>query len=355
MIRLLIRSYSQIMKSTLIKASILGVGLFASTTQALNLQSHPRLQKSVQPLIDNGEYSQQELNAIFKQVSLRETVIKKKANAAEKKLTWGGGRRPGGYKGIFIQKDRIKKGSIFWKENTQTMSKAFDKYEVQPEIISAIIGVETKFGANKGKHKVIESIATFANKGSKLQFGQLPIFLSLVKKGHLDLNVKGSYSGAMGVPQFISSSYRDFGVDFDADGKVDLLNNNVDAIGSVANYFAKHHWRQDERVMYKVNPASKEAASLLDQQSVTRINSRSKPKTTLLKVSSLLKEVPSGLLMNTPVGIFKFINENGDAEYFLGLHNFYVIMRYNHSYLYARAVYELSQEILKEHNLQGKG
>jgi len=318
-------------------------------SSALNLNDHARLKSAVQPLITDGTYTVSQLNDIFRGVTLRKSVIKKKENSAERKLTWQGGYRKGGYKGIFIQQDRIEKGSQFWAKHSVTMQRAQEVFEVEPHIVSAIIGVETKFGAHKGKHKVLESIATFADRGSKLQYGQLPIFLRLVAKGDLDINVMGSYSGAMGVPQFISSSYRDFGVDFDKDGRVDLLGNEIDAIGSVANYFSEHGWKQAQPVMVKLDPLPG-SLQTLKAQSVKRINSRSKPQTTLANLAPLLKKTPKHIALNEAVGVFEFDNEEGQAEYYIGLHNFYVIMRYNHSYLYARAVYELSNEILSAHN-----
>lgn len=328
---------------TLLGASVF---LLSQSAYALDLDKYPRLQQSIAPLISKGIYTEKELKQIFSRITLREEVIKKKANAAEKVLTWGrGGRRGTGYRGIFIQTERIEQGAEFWRDNQAVMDQAKENLGLDGSIISAIIGVETKFGQNKGSHSVLESIATHANRGSKLQFGQLPIFLSLVKKGHLDINAKGSYSGAMGIPQFISSSYRDFGIDFDSDGRVDLVSNTDDAIGSVANYFKRHQWRDGDPVMHKVQPKTEQAASILDQMAVTKINSRVKPKTTFAEVERLLTGLPQGIDGNTRLSIFKFLDENDEPEYFLGYHNFYVIMRYNHSALYARAVYELSQAI----------
>ena len=329
---------------------VVGVGasIGGQFAWALDLKNYPRLQESVAPLIAKGIYTDAELQGVFANITLKEEVVRKKANAAEKVLTWGrGGKRGTGYRGIFIQQDRIEQGAQFWRNNESVMNQAKSKLGLNGAMISAIIGVETKFGQNKGRHLVLESIATHANRGSKLQFGQLPIFLTLVKQGHLDINAKGSYSGAMGIPQFISSSYRDFGIDFDNDNIVDLVANTDDAIGSVANYFKKHDWRENEPVMFQVRPKNAQAAAELKRMSVTKINSRVKPKTTLQAVSHLIENLPENMSVSTPLSIFRFLDENDEPEYFLGYHNFYVIMRYNHSALYARAVYQLSQEIAK--------
>ena len=315
--------------------------------RALDLSEHPKLKKAVNPLIVEGVYTSEELNKLFSSISLRAEVVKKKENSAERKLTWGGGYRKGGYRGIFLQNDRIQQGAQFWVDNADDLDRANNELGVEPHVISAIIGVETKYGSNKGSHSVFESIATFANRGSRLQTGQLPVFLRLVKKGHLSIDAVGSYSGAMGIPQFISTSYRDFGYDFSGDGVVDLISNTSDAIGSVANYFKKHHWKKGAPVMVQVQPSSSKAVSQLNEMAVTKINSRSKPQTTLANISSLIDSVPGDMPTTTPLSVFRFLDENDKAEYFLGLHNFYVIMRYNHSSLYARAVHELSEAILQ--------
>lgn len=344
--------YKLVMKkiqfSYLINVVLSAAVLFAwQPATALDLDQYPRLKKSVAPLIKKGVYTEKELKDIFSTVVLREEVIKKKANAAEKVLTWGrGGRRGTGYRGIFIKTQRINQGAQFWRENQVLMDQAKTELGLDGSMISAIIGVETKFGQNKGSHLVLDAIAShIVNRNSKLQFGQLPIFLSLVKKGDLPLNSKGSYSAAIGIPQFISSSYRDYGIDFDDDGKVDLVSSTADAIGSVANYFKRHQWRSNEPVMAQVQPKNKQAAQQLDQMAVTKINSRVKPKTTLSAVTPLLKSLPEAVKPDARLSIFKFMDENDQPEYFLGYHNFYVIMRYNHSALYARAVHELSQQI----------
>ncbi len=317
--------------------------------KAIDLDQYPRLQKALKPLINKGVYSENELKQIFSRVELRQEVIKKKANAAEKVLTWGrGGKRGTGYRGIFIQDERIQQGAQFWREHQSLMDQATDKLGLEASMIAAIIGVETKFGQNKGNHLVLDSISShIVNRNSKLQTSQLPIFLTLVKEGHLPIDTKGSYSAAVGIPQFISSSYRDYGIDFDGDNRVDLISSTADAIGSVANYFKRHQWRSGQAVMSKVIPKDKKAAMQLDKMAVTKINSRVKPKTTLAAVTPYLKSAPSNIKPETALSIFKFLDENDHAEYFVGYHNFYVIMRYNHSALYARAVYELSQQISK--------
>ena len=150
------------------------------------------------------------------------------------------------YKNFFITNDRINQGLKFWKEHEDTLNKAQQKYGVPPEIILAIIGVETNYGKNKGSFPVLDSLATLSfdyEPRSRFFKSELEQFILLAKEENWDpRSIKGSYAGAMGYPQFISSSFRNYAVDFTNDGHRDLLNNPEDAIGSVANYFHRHGW-----------------------------------------------------------------------------------------------------------------
>ncbi|MGH1540913.1 MAG: lytic murein transglycosylase [Arenicella sp.] len=312
--------------------------IWATNAVALDLDKHPRLKRAVVPLINEGLYTSLELDKIFAGVRLREEVVKKKANAAEKKLTWrGDGNRPGGYRGIFLKPERINQGVEFWLQYEDELNRASSIYGVEPEIICAIIGVETKFGRIKGKDRVIESISTLANAGSKLQIRQLPEFLRLVKQGHLSLDSVGSYAGAMGIPQFISTSYSAYGVDFTGDGRVDLINDPVDAIGSVANYFKEHGWKKGAPVAYPIQPKS------------TKLDAMASRKRKTISTVNVIKKqangIPSSLSLNTPATVVRLLGKDDVPEYFLGLKNLYVITKYNHSVLYAMAVRDLSRAI----------
>jgi len=174
--------------------------------------------------------------------------------------------------------------------------------------------------------------------------------LVLAVKEKLDpLEVKGSYAGAMGQPQFIPSSYRNYAVDFDGDGRRDLWNSDADVIGSVANYFARHGWRADEPVVAPATGVNSDHKAM-----VTLENDKPKPpkyKIAALKEAGIqvseefsTEQLASLIQLSTPTG----------SEYWVGLHNFYVITRYNHSNLYAMAVYQLSQEILALRHSQQK-
>ena len=205
-------------------------------------------------------------------------------------------------------------------------------------LITSIIGVETFYGRNKGSYRVIDSLATLAfdyPPRSKFFSGELEAYLLFVKEQGFDATqVKGSYAGAMGYGQFISSSYRHYAVDFDGDGIVDIVNNPIDAIGSVANYFKMHGWKTGMPVT---------ATAVLDSNTNRQIASKKlKPKLTVAQLEAEGFRSSVKLEQSQKATAMILSGEAGD-EAWIGLKNFYVITRYNHSKLYAMAVYQLSQ------------
>ncbi len=241
------------------------------------------------------------------------------------------------YRKIFLTEKRTKKGVEFWKENRAALERAEKEYGVPPEIITAIIGVETFYGVYKGKYPAFDTLVTLGfdyPKRGKFFRSELENYLLLVREEELDaFDLKGSYAAAMGKPQFISSSYRHYAVDFDGDGKRDLLNNTTDAIGSVANYFKRHGWRAGETATITANykGSAFPEFKMKPTKSIASLSSSQVFPTQPVKTSALATPIQLEL-------------ESG-YEYWLGLHNFYVITRYNHSNLYAMAVYQLSQAI----------
>lgn len=247
------------------------------------------------------------------------------------------------YRPIFITDRRISNGVEFWKQHADDLARAEQSYGVPAEIIVAIIGVETFYGKRIGGYPVFDALTTLGfDYPPRASFfrKELEQFLLMSREENVDpRSLKGSYAGAMGMPQFISSSFRAYAVDFDGDGHRDLWNSTADAIGSVANYFVRHGWKKGEPVAAPAT-VSRPSDDLGDKQM--------KPHTSIasFKKRGVIPAVPFD--SDEMATLLKFDGSEGD-EYWLGLDNFYVITRYNHSPLYAMAVYQLSQAVASEY------
>jgi membrane-bound lytic murein transglycosylase B len=241
------------------------------------------------------------------------------------------------YRPIFVTSKRIGRGNDFLRLHHEILQRAEKEYGVPAEIITAIIGVETYYGRLSGKTQVFDSLVTLGfdyPPRSRFFLSELEQFLLLTREEDIDVSVvRGSYAGAMGMPQFISSSYRQYAVDFDGDGKRDLWNSTADVIGSVANYFKVHGWKSGGQVVVP--------ARVKGQIEETR--NKLKPHTS---ISDLAAQgvVPEVAVDDSAKATVITLKGKRGKEYWLGLDNFYVITRYNHSALYAMAVYQLSQE-----------
>ena len=245
------------------------------------------------------------------------------------------------YYPIFLTEKRLQKGLEFYKLHKDTLDRASEVTGVPPEIIVAIIGVETFYGTYKGKYGVLDALYTlgfYYPPRAKFFLSELEEFFLLAREENFShTELKGSYAGAMGWGQFISSSYRHYAVDFDDDGVRDLLNNPVDAIGSVANYFKRHGWKPGEAVIYPASDVTEKAkASITKPLKYTQTWSELEGELTLKENQTIDSEAKVKLFA---------LEQPDKQEYWLGLHNFYVITRYNHSPLYAMAVYQFSQQI----------
>jgi membrane-bound lytic murein transglycosylase B len=280
------------------------------------------------------------LQALFQQARIRDDIIKAISRPAEKK-PWHQ------YRPIFVNEQRIEGGVRFWQEHRETLAQARTMYGVAPEIIVAIIGVETRYGRHTGRYRVLDALSTLAfdyPPRSKFFTSELEQFLLMTREHQLDpLELTGSYAGAMGQPQFISSSYRSYAVDFDGDGRSDIWNNTVDAIGSVANYFRRHGWQPGQPVAAELNLNGINVAPLLTDDL--------KPGYPVARFRNLGLQLPDNFDDAEPAKLLQ-LEILGGYSYWLGLQNFYVITRYNHSPLYAMAVYQLSQRIRQRYQEQ---
>ncbi len=285
----------------------------------------------VERMARQSDYSEQELIDLFSGVKKQDHLFELLDKPAEKELQWHQ------YRHIFIKEKRIERGVEFWREHASLLTEVSLKTGVPGEIIIAIIGVETFYGTYKGKDPVFDSLVTLAfdyPRRSAFFSRELEQLLLLTKEQNLDpRTLRGSYAGAMGMPQFIASSYRSYAVDFDGDGQANLFDSIPDIFASVANYFVKHGWRANEAVAGPL--------TALENNSIDKLTPGIK---TSYKWSDLAQNglhSKTELDPDTAVALVKLEQKN-TTEYWVGLQNFYVITRYNHSELYAMAVYQLS-------------
>lgn len=283
------------------------------------------------------------LKALFRTVSPEPKIIQAISKPFEA-VTWGK------YREQFVNDARAKAGVQFWNDNAAALKKAEALYGIPPEVIVAIIGVETNYGKNKGSYPVLQSLATLAfDYPPRAAFfkKELEQFLLLTRDEKLDpKTIVGSYAGAMGTPQFMPSSYREYAVDFTGKGKRDLINNTDDAIGSVGNYFKMHGWQPNEPVAYMAQGYGSEYERLASTS-----QKDPKPKLALGEYAqfNILPKDKKALDNKNRLAAFIILQNNDGQEQWLTLQNFYVITRYNHSVNYAMAVHQLSNRIRELH------
>jgi membrane-bound lytic murein transglycosylase B len=286
----------------------------------------------IRQMVLKHQFDEHKLNNLFDHVVLSEDIINKISKPSEG-LPWYKYRR------IFLKEPRIKAGVEFWNKNAETLAAVEQQTGVPPAIIVAIIGVETQYGQNTGKYRVIDALSTLAftyPPRSVFFRGELEHFLLLCKEEHINpLTPSGSYAGAMGMPQFMPSSFRRYSVDFDNDSYRDIWHNSKDVIASIGRYFTEHGWKKGENIAFFIRDTvhkTGQEATLLKQ------NLR------FLKSNSSVPNISTPLLSTQKAKIIAFKQENGE-ELWAALDNFYVITRYNHSPLYAMAVFQLSLAI----------
>lgn len=296
---------------------------------------HADVQALVGELTDRG-LDADWLTATLREADFRQEVLDAMSGAAEYRLVWHE------YRDIFLGAERIAEGAAFIEEHAQAFARAEAEYGVPAEIIAAILGVETRYGAITGDHRVLDSLATLAfhhpRRGDFFR-GELAAFLQIAYEQEVAADsLKGSYAGAMGYPQFIPTSYRAYAVDFNGDGQRNLWHDPVDAIGSVANYFAEHRWQPGEPVYHEARGPASPPPSL-------RANRTEPPDQRVDALARVGIEPETALAPDTLVMPLTLELSDGRQRYRLARHNFYVITRYNHSHLYAMAVTELAEAI----------
>ena len=300
-------------------------------------------------VLENG-LDRSMLKQIFSSARRNDSVLKLMRRPAEKTKPWFE------YRDIFVSKNRIASGLLFYKKNKEILIRAEDKFGVPAEIIVSIIGVETFYGGNTGNYRVIDALSTLAfyypselknHVRRKSYFtSELKNYLVLTEQQQLDpLALRGSYAGAMGFGQFMPSSYRNYAVDFDGDKRIDIWRNVTDAIGSVANYLARHGWREREDIVVR--------ADYFRNADESWMNASLKPQKTVAEFEAM-KFVTRVAVSPSALATAMALEGDQGIEYWMGFKNFYVITRYNHSAMYALSVYQLAQAIKEKLIIAGK-
>ncbi|MBC9249260.1 lytic murein transglycosylase B [Pseudomonas alcaligenes] len=315
--------------------------MLGQSAMAGDYEGSPQVATFVAEMTRDYGFAGEQLTTLFNQVERKQAILDAISRPAEKVKPWKD------YRPIFITEARISKGVSFWSQNAEALARAEKEYGVPAQVIVAIIGVETFYGGNTGSWRVLDSLSTLCfDYPPRAEFfcQQLKEFLILSREQQVDpLSLKGSYAGAMGLPQFMPSSFRAYAVDFDGDGHIDIWNNPVDAIGSVASYFKRHGWTMGAPVVSR--------AQVKGEQVDSGLTVGLDPVLTVGQLRALGWISGDVLRDDVPVTAFRFDGADGD-EYWMGLPNFFVITRYNRSAMYAMAVHQLSGELLAKRGLQ---
>jgi len=319
--------------------------LIVSVPTALAQQSyadHPAARAFAARMASDHGLSEVEILDTFARISQDERVIRLIMPPKRK-----GVRSWARYRGQFIEPTRINRGIEFWAENAAQLTRASQQFGVPAEIIVAIIGVETIYGRNTGNFTTASALATLAfdyPPRAELFSRELEnLFLLAHEQGRDPLAYEGSYAGALGYPQFLPSSVRNYAVDFDGDGRIDLENSPSDAIGSVANYLAVHGWQAGGIVAVRAHVETPD-------QVVDLIDAGIEPA--FVEGDFLARKVlPLGAMpAGEKAALVDLITPEAATEYWLGFRNFYVITRYNRSSFYAMAVFELAEALRSAHS-----
>ena len=314
---------------------ILVIAFFTSQSIYSDYSENDETVEFIDYMAQKHGYEKSYLEAIFQRAKYQERVVRIMNRQPEGTMTW---QR---YRGIMVNESRISAGKEFIKSHKQDLKRAEKIYGVPAEIIASIIGIETRYGRIKGNIRVIDSLSTLAfdyPRRSKFFKVQLEEFLLLSREENFNLEeIEGSIAGAMGYGQFMPDSYRDYAVDFDNDGVRDILNNPIDAIGSVANFLNKKgKWKPNVPIAMRAKAISE----------VKEITSSFKPYMTEIELEEFGLEateiIPSNLKF-VPISL----NLEDGYEYWLGFDNYQSISRYNRSKLYVMAVFEFSNSLSK--------
>lgn len=315
------------------------IGVMAMLPLAVNTQANtgflndPRAETLVEELVEYG-LDPEQVRYWLSQGNYLESTTTRIAAPREQTSTYRE------YRPLFVAESTIRQGREFMAEHADTLARVESELGVDPRVVVAIIGIETRYGRITGRDRVVDALGTLAfsdDRRNEYFYRELRALFRIAYEEQIDpLVLRGSYAGAMGVPQFMPSSYLAYAIDFSQDGKRDIWDNPVDAIGSVANYLAEHRWEPNGPVAMRARVAGDSFESIV-------ANTRLQPHSTIAETAHHGWSPIHPVAGDRAVSTFRLDGEQG-AEFWYGFNNLYVISRYNRSLSYAMAVHQLSLE-----------
>lgn len=318
-----------------------GLGLLVSIApaHAVDVDAYPELASMIEQLVSENGLDRQRLDFWLTDARIEQDIIQVMQRPAER-LPWHR------YRLRFLTRSSIRNGGKFLARYSDVFRQAETRFGIPAEILVAIIGIETRYGKSIGRHRVLDSLTTLAleyPRRSSFFMAELKEFLRMSGDGIVNpLVAKGSYAGAIGIPQFMPSSYRHYAVDFDGDGQRDLIGSEADAIGSVAHYLNVHGWQAAEPVVERLEKSDGARAGNYTTRG--------------LEVDVSLETLQQDGIRLTDknftgrkVGVIR-LEQDGHEEFRVAYPNFFVLTRYNRSQVYAMAVFELAEQIAKRND-----
>jgi membrane-bound lytic murein transglycosylase B len=308
----------------------------ASAVAATPYSQRAEVRQFIDEMVDRHGFVKKELRTLFSRARFQPAIIKAITPPTEPRAkSWQA------YRAMFLTPQRIEAGAEFRARHAPALARATELYGVPEEIIVAIIGVETVYGRNTGGYRVIDALTTLAfDYPPRAEFfrAELEHFLLYARDAGIDtLSLKGSYAGAIGIPQFMPGSYRRYAVDLDGDGRQDLSGSFADAIGSVANFLKAHGWETGQPVALPAEVQGEKYRKLVD--------AGIKPTYRCGDFAGFGVSTGGAADPDAPCALIELATPSEESQYLAGLNNFYVLTRYNRSSLYAAAVLDLAQAV----------
>jgi membrane-bound lytic murein transglycosylase B len=319
-------------------AAALALPLASVTAGPSGYPHRKEVKQFIAEMVEKHRFTRSELNRVFGQAQFQPTIIKAMEQPAETALaSWQA------YRALFINPQRVEAGVQFWNRHADPLKRAAAEFGVPEGIIVGIIGVETTYGRNIGTYRVIDALSTLAfdyPKRADFFRAELENYLVFTREMRIDaLRVKGSYAGAIGIPQFMPGSYRRFAVDYDGDGQIKLATSAADAIGSIGNFLRSHGWVRGEPVAFGAEVKGEDWRKLADAGVA--------PAHRPADLSGFGVKPAAALPPDALCALIELETPGQPSDFRVTLQNFFVLTRYNRSSLYAAAVVDLAAELAR--------